>query len=249
MTRILAIEDDVELCELLSEYLGPEGFRFSAVHSGKRGVEAALKGEHDIVILDVMLPEMNGFDVLRNIRAESDVPVIMLTARGDDVDRIVGLEIGADDYVPKPFNPRELIARIKAVLRRYEAGAVVNTVSDNGGSVLRVADIELDRGAHVVKKDGDPVDLTSLEFKLLETFLDRAGQIIKRQELVRKVLERSYSPFDRSIDVHISNLRKKLGPATDGIERIKTIRGEGYLYSCPTSSTYMTSDPQERAEK
>lgn len=235
MTRILAIEDDVELCELLEEYLGSEGFTFHAVHSGKKGVDAALEEEHDIVILDVMLPEMNGFDVLREIRGESNIPVIMLTARGDDVDRIVGLEIGADDYVPKPFNPRELIARIKAVLRRYQTS---DTTFQTGveDPVLRVADIELDPRSHVVKRDGEPVELTSLEFRLLETFLESAGQVIKRQDLVRKVLERSYSPFDRSIDVHISNLRKKLGPGTDGSERIKTIRGEGYLYSYPSTT-------------
>ncbi len=245
MTRILAIEDDVELCELLSEYLGSEGFYFSSVHSGKKGVEAALRGEHDIVVLDVMLPEMNGFDVLRSIRAESAIPVIMLTARGDDVDRIVGLEIGADDYVPKPFNPRELIARIKAVLRRYE-GRVKNTASIVGEPILQVADIELDPRSHVVKREGEVVELTSLEFRLLETFLEKAGEVIKRQDLVRKVLERSYSPFDRSIDVHISNLRKKIGPGNDGTERIKTIRGEGYLYSCPSSPGDEKRDVRER---
>lgn len=233
MTRILAIEDDVELCELLEEYLGSEGFAFHAVHSGKKGVDTALKEEHDIVILDVMLPEMNGFDVLREIRGESNIPVIMLTARGDDVDRIVGLEIGADDYVPKPFNPRELIARIKAVLRRYQTSEPSSQTGIED-PVLKVADIELDPRSHVVKRAGEPVELTSLEFRLLETFLEAAGQVIKRQDLVRKVLERSYSPFDRSIDVHISNLRKKLGPGIDGTERIKTIRGEGYLYSYPS---------------
>ena len=235
MTKILAIEDDVELCELLEEYLGSEGFSFHAVHSGKKGVDSALKEEHDIVILDVMLPEMNGFDVLREIRGESNIPVIMLTARGDDVDRIVGLEIGADDYVPKPFNPRELIARIKAVLRRYQTSEPSSQAGVED-PVLRVADIELDPRSHVVKRAGEPVELTSLEFRLLETFLESAGHVIKRQDLVRKVLERSYSPFDRSIDVHISNLRKKLGPGTDGSERIKTIRGEGYLYSHPSTT-------------
>lgn len=235
--KILAIEDDVELCDLLSEYLGSEGFSFDSVHTGREGVEAALGGGYDIVILDVMLPEMNGFDVLRKIRTDSRIPVIMLTARGDDVDRIVGLEIGADDYVPKPFNPRELIARIKAVLRRYKS-----SIKDvQGDSVLRIGDLEMDPGAREVRKGGAKLELTSLEFRLLEIFLKNAGQVIKRETLVMKVLERSYSPFDRSIDVHISNLRKKLGPGLNGSERIKTVRGEGYLYTCP-SGLYADDD-------
>jgi two-component system response regulator CpxR len=170
---------------------------------------------------------MGGFEVLRELRAHSPVPVIMLTARGDDVDRIVGLEMGADDYLPKPFNPRELVARIKAILRRGQR--TEESVSNN----LNVGDLVLDPGARSVRIGGDPVDLTSVEFNLLEALLGSAGQVVPRESLVLHVLKRSYSPFDRSIDVHISNLRKKLGHYSDGSDRIKTLRGEGYFFASP----------------
>jgi two-component system, OmpR family, response regulator CpxR len=176
----------------------------------------------------VMLPGLNGFEVLRRIRAESKVPVLMLTARGDDVDRIVGLEIGADDYLPKPFNPRELVARIRAILRRT---SLEKSVDQTTAKILTVGDIELDMGTRVTRRDGEIVELTAVEFDLLEKLLRAAGRILTREELSKSVLGRSPSPFDRSIDMHISNLRKKLGHQFGGVERIKTVRGVGYIYA------------------
>src|SRR6266566_3544858 len=233
MERVLVIDDDVGLCELVEEYLGPEGYDVEAAHNGERGLERALANDHALVVLDVMLPGMNGFDVLRRIRAKSGIPVLMLTARGDDVDRIVGLEIGADDYLPKPFNPRELVARIRAVLRRTrptEAAAAANR------EVLVVGDIEMDSGTRAVTRAGENVELTAVEFDLLERLLRAAGTIITREELSKEVLGRSSSPFDRSIDMHISNLRKKLGHQFGAGERIKTVRGVGYIYAQASAS-------------
>jgi two-component system, OmpR family, response regulator CpxR len=227
MERVLVIDDDVGLCELVAEYLGPEGYEVEAIHNGERGIDRALSNEHSLVVLDVMLPGMNGFDVLRRIRAESRVPVLMLTARGDDVDRIVGLEIGADDYLPKPFNPRELVARIRAVLRRTQPAESPAAIRET----LVVGDIEMDSNTRGVRCAGEPVELTGVEYDLLERLLRSAGQIAKREELVKEVLGRELSPFDRSIDMHVSNLRKKLGHQVNGIERIKTIRGVGYIYA------------------
>jgi two-component system, OmpR family, response regulator CpxR len=225
MDQILIIDDDVALCELVTEYLQPLGFQITSTHRGDTGAERAIKEAVDLIVLDVMLPGLNGFEVLRKIREQSKVPVLMLTARGDDVDRIIGLEIGADDYLAKPFNPRELAARIKAILRR--------TKSDKGETlrVLSVGDVELDYGTRVVRRDGEIVDLTNVEFELLGILLRSAGQVIKRDELSQKVLGRTPSVFDRSIDMHISNLRKKLGHKYVGLERIKTLRGVGYIYA------------------
>src|SRR5437016_9713694 len=173
--RILVIDDDVELCTLVGEYLAPEGFLVECAHDGKRGLEAAVTGEHLLVVLDVMLPGMNGFDVLRRIRGKSRVPVLLLTARGEDVDRIVGLEIGADDYLPKPFNPRELVARIRAVLRRTKEG---KSAGASVPEILKVGDIELDPATRTVRQEGKPVDLTSVEFSLLEVLLREAGRVV-----------------------------------------------------------------------
>jgi two-component system response regulator CpxR len=232
MNRILVIDDDVELCELLTDYLVPEGFSVEAVHDSDKGVERALSGEHDFVVLDVMLPGINGFEVLRTVRKSSNVPVLMLTARGEDVDRIVGLEMGADDYLPKPFNPRELVARIYAIQRR---GQIKKDKKGQEGPAeqLTVGDVDLDAGTRMVRKAGKTVDLTAVEFDLLEMLLRSAGHIVPRKDLVSKVLGRGLDPFDRSIDVHISSLRKKLGHKMYGMERIKTIRGIGYLYAHP----------------
>ncbi len=232
MNRILVIDDDRELCELLSDYLKPEGFEVEAVFEGEQGVTRALSGEHKIVVLDVMLPGISGFEALRRIRERSRLPVIMLTARGDDVDRIVGLEMGADDYLPKPFNPRELVARIRAIQRRSEPAEAVRAVP----SQLVVRDVELDTMTRTVKCDGKDVELTAIEFSLLEELLRSAGQVVTRRELSSKVLGRGLSPYDRSIDVHVSSLRKKLGHEVEGVERIKTIRGVGYLYAGPRGS-------------
>jgi len=229
--RVLVVDDDAELCHLLAEYLAPEGYRVEAVHSGIRGVERALSGEHAIVVLDVMLPDVKGFEVLRRLRARSRVPVLMLTARGDEQDRILGLEMGADDYLPKPFNPRELSARIDAILRRSIPHPT--TVEPRADGHVVVDDVSIDKGARVVRRREEPIDLTTVEFDLLDMFFRSAGRVISRDELVRTVLRREFSPFDRSIDTHVSNLRRKLGPTPDGLERIKGVRGIGYQYALP----------------
>jgi two-component system response regulator CpxR len=229
MNRILIVDDDVDLGELLTKYLQREGFEFDMVHDGRLGVERALSGDYALVILDVMLPGLNGFEVLSQIRNKSNLPVLMLTARGDDVDRIVGLEMGADDYLPKPFNPRELIARVRAILRRTKGES--DEAAAAAPELLAVGDVEIDKGTREVKRGGKSVALTAVEFDLLEILLRSAGQIVTREELVKSILGRNLSPFDRSIDTHVSNLRKKLGHTVGGIERIKTIRGVGYIYA------------------
>ena len=227
MSKVLIIDDDEELCDLVSEYLTVEGFETTAVHDGETGLTQALSGDYDLAILDVMLPKANGFDVLRNLREKSGLPVLMLTARGDDMERIVGLEIGADDYLPKPFNPRELVARLRAVLRRAS--------SDDSDSVavekLNVDDLELSASSRSVRRDGQELPVTSVEFDLLSALLREAGRVVKKEDLSEGVLERRLSPYDRSLDMHISNLRKKLGPRADGSERIKTVRSVGYIYT------------------
>jgi len=233
MNHILVIDDDVELCELLTDYLTREGLQVETAHDGERGAERALSGEHALVVLDIMLPGSSGFDVLRRIRAGSKVPVLMLTARGDDVDRIVGLEMGADDYLPKPFNPRELVARIRAIRRRVEPRLERETGPGKAAERVVVGDVQLDPGARVVLQRGHPVDLTSVEFTLLEVLLRASGQVVAREELAKEVLGRRLSPYDRSIDVHVSSLRRKLGHQLGDAERIKTVRGVGYLYAHP----------------
>jgi len=246
--RILVIDDDVELCSLVGEYLEPEGFLIEAVHDGNRGLDRALAGDHLLVVLDVMLPGMNGFDVLRRIRNTSRVPVLLLTARGEDVDRIVGLEIGADDYLPKPFNPRELVARIRAILRRTQAGEKGEKVGDTEiPEVVRVGDIELDPATRIVLQDGKPVDLTSVEFNLLHVLLRGAGRVVTREHLVDAVLGRKFSPFDRSIDMHVSKVRKKLGDSDTGSEHIKTVRGVGYIFAHPRERGRAGEEPRSEA--
>jgi two-component system response regulator CpxR len=230
MQRLLIVDDDVELCELVAEYLGPEGFEVAAVHDGARGVERAVSGDVDIVILDVMLPGMNGLDTLRAIRARSSVPVLMLTARGADVDRIVGLEIGADDYLAKPFNPRELLARVRAILRRATPAEPPESARRDA---ISVADVSLDRGARVVFRGGEPVELTSVEFDLLDALLRAAGTVVSRNDLALAALGREISPLDRAVDQHVSNLRRKLGAHDGGFDRIKSVRGSGYMYTLP----------------
>ena len=232
MNQILLIDDDEELCELVSEYLTVEGFQVESVHDGAEGLEKASSENYDLAILYVMLPKMNGFDVLRNLRERSRLPVLMLTARGDDMERIVGLEIGADDYLPKPFNPRELVARIRAILRR---------IPENGegfapGEKIQVEDIEVSISARSAKRDGEDLNLTAVEFDLLAALLREAGKVVKKEDLSETVLDRKLSPFDRSLDMHISNLRKKLGERAGGEERIKTIRSVGYIYTVVGSS-------------
>lgn len=231
MDRVLVVDDDVELCDLVKEFLGPEGLQVEAVHNGNRGLERALTGEHALVVLDVMLPGMNGLDVLRKLRASSTVPVLLLTARGQDVDRIVGLELGADDYLPKPFNPRELVARIRAILRRTRSETGERQAPQ---TTVRVGDVELNPATRTVLRKGEAVDVTAVEFNLLDVLLREAGRVVTRDELAKIALGRMFSPYDRSIDMHISKLRKKLGEDGRGGERIKTVRGVGYIYAAPS---------------
>jgi two-component system, OmpR family, response regulator CpxR len=227
--RVLVIDDDRELCELVREYLVQECFHVDLIHEGKHGLEQALSGKYDVVILDVMLPGMTGLQVLQSIRRTSRVGVVMLTARGEDVDRILGLEHGADDYLAKPFNPRELVARIRAVLRRLRpAGATDGLWSPER---LELGDLFLDQGSRICRIGGAAVDLTTTEFDLLVTLVKSSGRVLSRKDLVRVVLDREFSPFDRSIDVHVSNLRRKLGALPEGVERIRSIRNVGYLYT------------------
>ena len=231
--HLLIVDDDRDLCQLIARYLDDEGFISTAVHTGRAGEKAAVEGGFQLIVLDVMLPDRKGFDVLRDLRTRITTPVLMLTAKGDDFDRIFGLELGADDYLAKPFNPRELVARISAILRR--SGWQLKESVAQRPPVLTCGDIELDMGNRVVKRDGIEVKLTSAEFDLLRQFLDSAGKVLTREMLVERVLDRKFSPFDRSIDLHISNLRKKLGPQKDGTERVRSVRGSGYLYAWPTS--------------
>jgi two-component system response regulator CpxR len=224
MNRILLIDDDVELCELVAEYLEGEAFDLEVAYDGVSGLDRAQNETYDLIILDVMLPGLTGFEVLRRFRERSTVPVLMLTARGEEVDRIVGLEMGADDYLPKPFNPRELAARIRAILRRADA-------SPERTEKVAVDDVVIHLGSRAVLVDATEVVLTGVEFALLETLMRSAGSVVSRNELSEAALYRRASSFDRSLDVHISNLRRKLGPAPGGGDRIKTVRGVGYQYA------------------
>ena len=229
MRRILLVDDDVELCELLREYLTAESFDVTCVHDGEAGVERA-RDAFDVVVLDVMMPRLNGFDALQRIRAESAVPILMLTARGDDIDRIVGLEAGADDYLGKPCNPRELVARIRAILRR--TGTAMDPAGDAAASdILRQGDLVLDAGRRAVTCAGRAITVTGAEFTILEMLVRQPGEIVTKNTLIEVALARKPSAYDRSIDVHVSRIRKKLGEHPDGSPRIKAVRGAGYLYT------------------
>jgi len=221
MNHVLLIDDDVELVTMFAEYLEQEGFAVTTVHNGQDGARAALSGEHAIAILDVMMPGTNGIDALRLIRAGSRIPVLMLTARGDDADRILGLELGADDYVAKPCTPRELTARVRAILRRTQA-------APDTGAVLTVGKLTMFPEQRRVTWDGVPVDLTSTEFNLLEVLARNAGRPVSKNELSEQGLGRPLARFDRNIDVHLSSLRHKLGPLADGRSCLQTIYRQGY---------------------
>ena len=229
--RILVIDDDPELCKLVARFLSAEGFRVETVRSATQGVERARSGEHELIVLDVMLPGMDGFEILRRLRPDSRTPVLMLTARGDDLDRILGLELGADDYLPKPFNPRELAARIRAILRRGDA-----SLSAQVSTPILIGDLELNPSSRTTRVGGSILNLTTIEFDLLEKLLRSAGRVVGREELVKEVLGREFSPFDRSIDTHVCNLRKKVGSYSDGTDRIKGVRGLGYLFALPNEA-------------
>lgn len=225
VTRILIVDDDKEFVQLIDEFLSAEGgFAVTARHDGEAGVAAALNSPFDVIVLDVGMPRLNGFEALKLIRQQSNTPVIMLTARGDDIDRILGLEIGADDYVPKPCNLRELAARIRAILRRAQ-GAGAET-----GDGLTVGDLRIESGSHSVFCGDTLVALTGAEFLVLETLVQAAGDVVDKNTIMRSALGRRSGPFDRSVDVHVAHLRKKLGPLPNGQQRIKTVRGRGYLY-------------------
>jgi two-component system response regulator CpxR len=228
VNRILIIDDDAELCTLVARFLRSEGFDVERAVDGRHGIEQAVSGSYALVMLDVMMPGLSGFDVLRRIRARARTPVLMLTARGDTHDRVLGLELGADDYLPKPYDPAELAARIRAILRRSESPP-----ASSASGALAVDDIELTASTRVVTRAGQPIELTAVEFDLLEALMKVAGTVVRREDLVRTVLGREFSPFDRSLDTHVCNLRRKIGHLRDGTERIKGIRGTGYLYAKP----------------
>lgn len=222
MHPILIIDDDAELGEMLTEYLAPEGFVTTVATRGDSGAELALNGGYAAIILDVMLPGINGFEVLKKIRSQSMVPVIMLTAKGDDIDRILGLEIGADDYLPKPFNPRELVARLRAVLRR-----MVEQDASDGSEVIECRELQLWPGARRAQLQKHPLDLTSTEFSVLEILARNAGKVVSKEMLYEGALGRALSAYDRSLDMHISHLRRKLAEVDEQMV-IHTVRGTGY---------------------
>ena len=223
MDRILIVDDDVGLTELLAEYLREEGFQVDVANDGETAVRGALLGGHTLIVLDIMLPGIDGLEALRRIRQVSRIPVIMLSARRATNDRIAGLEGGADDYLPKPFDPRELVARVRTVVRRMRPTEAVS-------AFVAVGDLRLDAGAREVFLRGARLDLTGAEFDLLRVLAAHAGKAVSRAELTREVLGRDMAVFDRAIDNLVSALRRKLGMTDDGIERIKTVRGVGYLY-------------------
>ena len=227
--KVLLVDDDVELIEMLRDYLQRDGFAVDAVHDGASAIVAALSGDYAIAVLDVMMPGMSGIEVLRQIRAQSVLPVLMLTALGDDAERIDGLELGADDYVPKPCTPRELAARIRAILRRT-AGAEADTDAENGAApaVVSVGDLVLWPEQRRAAWGEQPLDLTCTEFNLLEVLARHAGHAVSKDQLSEQGLGRALSRFDRSIDVHVSSIRHKLAPLADGRSRIQTVFRKGY---------------------
>ncbi|MEI8570824.1 DNA-binding response regulator [Methylomonas sp. LW13] len=222
MHKVLIIDDDVELAGLFREYLTQEGFNVDVSHTGASGLQHALSGEYQLVILDIMLPDIKGTEILTRIRLESRVPILMFTAKGDDVDRIIGLESGADDYVPKPCTPRELVARIRAILRRTQPAASLSSGPIVAGPLKLWPE---KRKAAWFEQD---LDLTSTEFNLLETLASQVGRVVSKNELSEKALGRPLARFDRSIDVHMSSIRQKLGSQPDGRSYIQTVRGQGY---------------------
>lgn len=230
MNRILLADDDVELSDMLTEYLSAEGFTVDAVHDGKSALAKARDDRYDIIVLDIMMPGKNGLDVLRALRPHSLIPVLMLTARGEDLDSVVGLELGADDYLAKPCNPRVLVARIRAILRRAE---VAGTGGTEHGQLIKLGDLEMHTGSRSVLCGGRAVAMTSTEYSVLEVLLREAGHVVSKADLSERALGRKLTLYDRSLDMHVSNLRKKLDPPGGGEERIKTVRGVGYQYTRP----------------
>ncbi len=224
MAHILLVDDDIELTELLSDILTLEGFQVSQAYNGEQGL-AAVNSDIDLILLDIMMPKMNGMEMLKQLRHHWQTPVLMLTAKGDEVDRVIGLEFGADDYLPKPFSERELLARIRAILRRTQNHSNEASANDS----IESKGIQIYPGKQEAYCDGELLDLTTTEFSLLHYFLLHIGQSVSKEELSLNVLEKRLSPFDRAIDMHVSNLRKKLPERSDKKPRIKTLRGRGYL--------------------
>jgi two-component system response regulator CpxR len=230
MREVLLIDDDRDLRPLLERYMAGRGFYLRVLHDGSRLEETLREHRIELLILDVMLPGKNGFEILRDIRKTGNIPVIMLTARGRDSDRIQGLEYGADDYLPKPFNPRELIARMEAVMRRHQTSTTVLE------QPIQLGDLMLNPPARTALVDGNPVSLTATEFDILILLARNAGSTVSRDELSRWALGHPEQPWDRTLDTHISNLRRKLGPSSDGMRRINNVRGSGYVYSVAGSA-------------
>ena len=226
MTTVLLVDDDLELTALLSQYLRSEGFHTHAVHDGELGAAEAVSGRYDVVVLDIMLPRLSGIEALRRIRARSQVPVLMLTARGDNIDRIVGLDMGADDYVPKPSSPGELVARIRAILRRIDARRTDAPAPPSG--VLHAGELMLQPASQKATWFGQPLDLTGTEYRLVEVLARHVGTLVSKQDISQEAFGRPLARFDRRIDVHISSIRQKLGMRPDGQSWIQSVRGLGY---------------------
>jgi len=226
MSKVLIVDDDVDLTVMLSQFLIREGFQVHAVHDGETGVAQAIGGDYSVVVMDIMMPRISGIEALRRIRSTSNVPVLMLTARGDNIDRIVGLDMGADDYVPKPFNPGELVARIRAILRRVDGRDSV--VTSRGARELQAGGLTLRPGSRLAEWNGHPLELTGTEYTLLEVLARHAGQLISKPEISLQAFGQPLGPFDRRIDVHISSIRQKLGMRSDGQSWIQSVRGQGY---------------------
>lgn len=222
--RILLIEDDIRLADLVREYLSEAGFRITHAPNGSKGLELAARDVFDAVVLDLMLPDIDGLDVCRQMRTRGDTPILMLTARGDTMDRIIGLELGADDYLPKPFEPRELLARLKAVLRRHKTAG-------NRADILRFGRLEIDRGACEIRLDGEPRQLTSYQFALLLALAEHAGRLMSRNALMDLMKGEPFDAFDRSIDVHISRIRAAIEDDPKRPRRVITVRGAGYVFA------------------
>ena len=228
--NILVVDDDQKLCRLVSDYLEPMGYDVDSAHNGRQGLEMIRRGDYRAVILDVMMPKMDGFEVLKRLRRESDVPVLMLTARGEETDRIVGLEMGADDYLPKTFSSRELLARLRAVTRRY-ARSEAQAVSTEEKKRLAFGDLEIDQDSRTVRLGGIKLELTPIEYDLLVCLAQSAGRVRSRDQLLDAVAGRNYEVFDRSVDVHISSLRRKLGEGPRNPRFIQTVRTVGYMFT------------------
>lgn len=230
--KILIIDDDKKLCRLVADYLAPMGYDVDAAHNGSDGLEKIRVNDFDAVILDVMMPRMDGFEVLKRLRTTSDIPVLMLTARGEETDRIVGLEMGADDYLPKTFSSRELLARLRAVTRRYRA-TQRRAASQNANERLVFGDLEIDPGARTARLGSKTLNLTPIEYELLARLARSRGRVLTRDQLLDAVAGRSYEVFDRSVDVHISSLRRKLGEDPRNPTYIQTVRAAGYMFKGP----------------